>query len=184
MGVSIPPPPDEPTRPLTPAQPIPERERVHEREYVAAADDPRLDLLLDRVRSLRTAVALLGLVSLAALALGAYLLLTKEEEGDTRAGASRGSVASLEDRVDDLESDLRSRATKDDLDQVSEDQEALSDRIDDVAKRAKPADDAGADDELQSSIDRLDQNQQTLGDSIEKLDQRVADLEQEQQQQP
>ena len=65
--MSLPPPndPNDPTRPLRPAQPPRpvERERVVDR-VVEPEFDPRFALasLDDRVRSLRTAVVLLGLI--------------------------------------------------------------------------------------------------------------------------
>ena len=170
------PPPEEPTRPLRPTEP------VYEREVVPPEADPAL--LLDRIRSLRTALVLVGLVAVAALGIAAYAVLTKEEESDTQAGASRESVSRLADRVDALESDVRDRATKDDLSEVADDVESLNKRVDDVAKQAQSAssnDNSGTDDQLRSAIDQLNKNQQTLSDSIKDLDQRVSDLEQQAQ---
>jgi hypothetical protein len=177
----MPPPPEEPTRPLRPAgAPLPQ-EPVYEREVVPPAEDP---LLLDRLRSLRSAVVLLGLVAVAALALAVYALLTKEEETDTRAGASRERVVRLADRVRELESEVSDRATKDSVSQVADDQQSLGKRVDDVAKQASSAasdDNGGTDTQARTSINQLNQNVQTLSTSLKDLDQRVSDLESQSQ---
>jgi hypothetical protein len=93
--VSLPPDPDEPTRrlpPTEPAQPIREREVVTSHELEPAW----VQEVLDRLRSLRTAVALLGVVAVAALALALWALLMQEEEGDAR--LTRPSTVSVTGR--------------------------------------------------------------------------------------
>ena len=177
----MPPPPEEPTRPLRPAGAPPQREPVYERDVAPPPEDP---LLLDRLRSLRSAVVLLGLIAVAALALAVYALLTKEEERDTRAGASRERVVRLSDRVDELESEIKDRATKDSVSQVADDQQALGKRVVDVAKQASSAasnDNGGTDTQARTSINQLNENVQTLSSSIKDLDQRVSDLESQSQ---
>ena len=101
--VSTPPPPEdppeEPTRPLPPATPPPARVGV-EREVAAPVEDPyRTELLLDQLRSLRTALAIVGVIAVAALAVAVYAVLTKDEVSDAGAGASSQQVADLADRV-------------------------------------------------------------------------------------
>ena len=169
------PPPEEPTRPLSPA--------VHEREIAAPAEDPyRTEILLDQLRSLRAALAIVGVIAVAALGVALYTVLTKEEESDTGAGASRQQVEELADRVDALESDVEDRATKDDVSQIADDVEALGKRVDRVAKQSGSS---GTDSEARSSIDQVDENVRTLSQSVEDLDERVRELEdQSQQQQP
>jgi predicted RNase H-like nuclease (RuvC/YqgF family) len=174
---------DEPTRPLPPADPRPARV-VDEREVAAPVEDPyRTEILLDRLRSLRTALVLVGLIAVAALGVALYTLLTKEEESNTRAGASRQQVSQLSDRVDALESDVKNRATKDDLNQVDDDVKALSKRVDQLAKQAQSASSDSTDKQARSSIDQLDKNAQQLSQSVKDLDQRVRDLENQSQQQ-
>jgi predicted nucleic acid-binding Zn-ribbon protein len=169
------PPPEEPTRPLDPAAAPPPGRPVYEREV--PVEDP---VLLDSIRSLRTALVLVGLVAVAALALAAYTLITKEEESDTHASASREQVARLAERVDQLESDVDDRATKDAVKQVSDDVQSLSNRVDDVAKQASKANaNAGTDDQTKAALDQINQNQQTLSNSIKDLDTRVRALEQQ-----
>jgi hypothetical protein len=174
-------PPEEPTRPLPPPTPAPAR-RVYEREVAAPVDDPyRTEILLDRLRSLRTALAIVGLIAVAALAVAVYAVLAMEEESDAGGGASRQQVANLDDRVDALEAEVEDRATGDDVNRIADDVQALSDRVDQVAKQARSAastDNSGTDEQARASIDQLNQ-------SLTDLDERVRDLEaQAQQQQP
>ena len=181
-------PPEEPTRPLPPATPAPAGVGV-EREVAAPVEDPyRTELLLDQLRSLRTALTIVGVIAVAALAVAGYALLTKDEVSDAGAGASSQQVADLADRVDALEADVKTRATKNQVSQLSDDVKALSDRVDKVAKQSESAassDNGGTDEQARSSIDKLDQSVQTLSQDVKDLDRRVRDLEdQTQQQQP
>ena len=162
-------PPEEPTRPLPPARPVEyERERVVEPEF-----DPRYALasLEDRVRSLRTAVVLLGLVSLAALALAFYALIqAADDEGGNTRGADQAEVNRLEDRVERLE------------DQEAPDADAVNEALDGKA-------DAKDVEELQQAISDLQEqpaeaqpDEQTT-QALEDLSQRLDDLEQRVEQQ-
>jgi len=177
--------PEEPTRPLPPTTPPPAR-AVDDRAVAAPVEDPyRTELLLDQLRSLRTALAIVGVIAVAALAVALYAVITKEEESDTGAGASRQQVANLAERVDALESDVKDRATEDDVNQVADDVEALSNRVDKVAKQSQSAASSDTDKQARSSIDQLNTNVQTLSQNVKDLDERVRDLEdQAQQQQP
>ena len=180
--------PEEPTRPLPPATPPPARVGV-EREVAAPVEDPyRTELLLDQLRSLRTALAIVGMLAVIALAAAVYAVLTKDEVSDAGAGPSSQQVADLSDRVDALEADVKTRATKNQVSQLSADVKTLSDRVDKVAKQSQSAassDDGGTDEQARSSIDKLDQSVQTLSQDVNDLDRRVRDLEdQPQQQQP
>jgi uncharacterized protein YoxC len=177
-------PPEEPTRPLPPTTP-PRARVVDERAVAPLVEDPyRTEILLDQLRSLRTALAIVGIVAVAALGVALYTALTKEEESDAQAGASRQQVANLADRVDALESEVRDRATKDDVNQIADDVQALSKRVDQIAKQAQSAASSGTDKQARSSIDQLNDNAQTLSQSVRDLDGRVRDLEDQAQQQP
>jgi cell division protein FtsB len=181
-------PPEEPTRPLPPATPAPAEVGV-EREVAAPVEDPyRTELLLDQFRSLRTALTIVGVIAVAALGVAVYALLSEDEVSDGGAGANSQQVAGLDDRVDALEADVKTRATKNQVSQLSDDVKALSDRVDKVAKQSQSAassDDGGTDEQARSSIDKLDQNVQTLSQDVDDLDRRVRDLEgQTEQQQP
>ena len=152
-----------------------------EREVAAPVEDPyRTELLLDQLRSLRTALTIVGVIAVAALAVAGYALLSEDEESDDGAAASRQQVADLADRVDALEADVKTRATKNQVSQLSDDVKALSGRVDKVAKQSQSAassDDGGTDEQARSSIDELEQSVQTLSQDIKDLDRRVRDLE-------
>jgi len=157
-----------------------------EREVAAPVEDPyRTELLLDQLRSLRTAMAIVGLIAVAALAVAIYAVLTKDEGSDAGAGASTQQVADLDDRVDALEADVKTRATKNQVSQLSDDVKALSDKVATQSKTAASSDNGGTDEQARSSIDKLEQSVQTLSQDVKDLDRRVQDLEdQSQQQQP
>ena len=174
-------PPEEPTRPLPPTTPAPAGS-VYQREVAAPVEDPyRTEILLDRLRSLRTTLAIVGLIAVAALAVAVYAVLNMEEESDAGGGASGQQVANLDERVNALEAEVKDQATTDDVNRIADDVQALSVRVDRVAKQAQSAassDNSGTDEQARSSIDQLNQ-------SITDLDERVRDLEdQAQQQQP
>ena len=157
-----------------------------EREVAAPVEDPyRTELLLDQLRSLRTGLAIVGLIAVAALAVAVYAVLTKDEVSDAGAGASAQKVADLDDRVDALEADVKTRATKDQVSQLSDDVKALSDKVAKQSESAASSDNGGTDEQARSSIDKLEQTVQTLSQDVKDLDRRVQDLEdQTQQQQP
>ena len=157
-----------------------------EREVAAPVEDPyRTELLLDQLRSLRTALAIVGLIAVAALAVAVYAVLTKDEVSDAGAGASSQQVADLDDRVDALEADVKTRATKNQVSQLSDDVKALSDKVAKQSESAASSDNGGTDEQARSSIDKLEQSVQTLSQDLKDLDRRVQDLEdQPQQQQP
>ena len=157
--------PEEPTRRIPPTVPP--------REPAPVVVDER-DVLADRLRSLRTALALVGLLAATALGVGLYALLTQEEEDDSRRGATRSSVNRLEERVDELESKTGDAATKSAVSDLRSDQEELSRRIDELAEQ--PQDEDGGDTaQLQTAIE-------DLGTAVEDLQQRVEAVEQQQAQ--
>src|SRR5437868_6875666 len=101
-------PPDEPTRRLPPTQDPPPAQgpppRVREREYAPVEDDGAwLVELRDQISSLKTAVILLGVLSVVALALAAWALLSDKNDNSnsqpTGNAASASRVSQLEDRV-------------------------------------------------------------------------------------
>ena len=170
--------PDEPTRRLPPTGPA---EPLREREVVTTTEpDPAwVQEILDRLRSLRTGVALVAVLALAALGVGLWALLTQEEENDARRGASQERVSELEDRVDALENDTEDAASQDAVQGVREQQRELEERLSALEQQS---DDGAAEDvqaDLREVADAVEQN----GQAIEQLDQRVSDLEQEQQSQ-
>jgi polyhydroxyalkanoate synthesis regulator phasin len=101
--MSTPPlPPDRPTERLQPAAPPPQYERVVDPRAPVATDATILFTRLeDAISSLRTWLAVIGLVAVAALGLGLYAVL-RNDTGATGATASADRVARLNDRVDRL----------------------------------------------------------------------------------
>ena len=174
--MSLPPESDEPTRrlpPTRPAEPLPP-----EREVVREVDPAWTQEIVDRLRSLRTAVVLLTLLSLAALGVGVYALLTQEEESDTRRGASVERVRDLEERVDAVESEAEDAPSQDAVGRLRDQQRDLEERLSDVEEQS---DDSGVEDvrsDMQQLSDAIEQN----GEAIQQLDDRVSDVEQQQSQ--
>ena len=163
------PPPEDPTRRLTPATPPP----VTPSELAYVEGDPVTSraALLDDLRSLKRWLALVGLIALAALGVGLYTLLSSDEDGDGR-GASRATVRALDDRVDELENEVRDRATKSSVSELREDQQALGDRVDEVSRQAGQ----GADEEsVQDTVDELSRQIETLEGRIDAVEQTAGD---------
>ena len=178
--MSLPADPDEPTRrlpPTEPAQPIAEREVVTSRELEPAW----LQEVLDRLRSLRTAVGLLGVVAVAALGVALWALLTQEEESDARRGASSERVRDLENRVDDLESRLTDAASGDSVDRLRDAQGRLEERVQAVEDRVGGPS-AGAVEDLQGDVGQLGDAVEQIGGTVEDLEQRVDEVERAQTQ--
>ena len=175
--MSLPPESDEPTRRLPPTAPA---EPLREREVVAAEPDPVwVQEILGRLRSLRTWVALVGVLALAALGVWLWALLTQEEEGDARQGASQERVQQLEERVDELESETEDAASQNAVDELRDQQQDLEERMRAVENQAA---DGGAVEDVQADVRQLSDAVEQIGQSIEQLDQRVSDLEQQQSQ--
>ena len=159
--------PEEPTRRIPPTAPP--------REPAPVLVDER-DVLADRLRSLRTALVLVGLLALTALGVGLYALLTQEEEDDARQGATSSSVKKLDERVDELETRVDDSATKSGVSELRSDQEELSDRVEALEKDQQSQDQESGDTaELQTAIE-------DLGTAVEDLQQRVEAVEQQQAQ--
>lgn len=173
--MSMPPPPEEPTRPMTTRGY--EREQVVDR-VVEPEFDPRFALasLEDRLRSLRTAVVMLALVSLAALALGFYALLQSEDAERGDGGADAAEVSALEDRVDELESreaadpDTVQKAIEDKAD--AKDVAALEQAVEEL--REQPAEtEEGTDPETAQAITDLTQRLDDLEARVEQMEQQA-----------
>ena len=166
---TTPPPPDRPTQPLRPIQPEPP---VVEERYVAPAGVDTTSMLLaleDAVGSLRTWLAVVGLVAVAALGIGIYALM--QDDDDTRGSrsglASDERVSRLDDRIDRLSRQVQTlRAGNSGGDSTAE----LGDRLDDLEntvetlgeRRAPDATQAieelsGRIDDLRSDVDALEQ---------------------------
>jgi hypothetical protein len=146
--------PDDPTRPTPP--------------YAAVANGSWLEELRDQVRSLRTAVVLLGVLLLVTLGIAAWALLANQDDGAStaRRGVSPARLANLEDRVSDLEARVRDAPAKGDLAQLGAQQKVLDARLDTLEKAS---DDAAS----QQSVDQVQRD-------LEDLQKRVDEIEQQQ----
>jgi polyhydroxyalkanoate synthesis regulator phasin len=178
-------PPEDPTRPLAPvgappvAAPPP---LVGVRERVVVPDDSAFrQMVLDRLDSLRTGLAVVAVLSLLALALAGWTLLREHQDRTARprGGASSAQIQSLRNRVQDLDSRIGDAAAKADV-------ADLARRVDDLAGKAtaKPAPASGSDTQARQSLDQLNQTVTTLNQSVTDLDKRVRTLEDQAQQSP
>lgn len=149
--------------PRGPDDPVPPRDG----EYVA--DDPALahEELADRLRSLRTMLALVALLSLAALGVGLWALLEDANDRDRR-GASPERVSQLEDRADELERELDNRASDESVEELRGEQEQLADRVEALGEA--------------TSGDETEQALESLRQDVAELEQRVEELEAQQEQ--
>jgi outer membrane murein-binding lipoprotein Lpp len=165
-------PPDEPpTRRIDPAPPP---TGVHEREVVAEEPGMTRAAVLDELRSLKTATAIIGVISILALGAALWALLANDEgDGRDATGASNERVADLEQRIDRLENDVEDTASDSSVSELRQEVEQLNERVGQVSERAG---DSGADEETSQAVEEL-------GQQVEQLDQRVDDVEQAQQQQ-
>lgn len=165
-------PEDRPTEPLRPRAPVATTAAV-EREVTDPGWVARLE---DEVRSLKGLLALVGVLSVAALGLSLYALLADEDDADAT-GASRERVAQIDERVDRLESRAGDTSEESDVAKV---QEELGEKAD----QADVDELATALDELQSSVDAGgddDAVAQELASLREDLDTLAAEVEQMQQ---
>jgi len=166
--MATPPPPDRPTEPLRPIRPEPPP--VVQERYVAPAGVDTTSMLLaleDAVGALRTWLAVVGLVAAAGLGIAIYALTKTDDSGGSRAGlASDTRVSRLDDRVDRLSRQLQTLRAAGGGDSTAE----LGDRLDDLESTvktlsARPATDAtqaieelsGRIDDLRSDVDALEQ---------------------------
>ena len=169
---NAPPPPDGPTEPLPSAGQAIVDERLPA-EPLVAAEPLAIARFEDALRSLRTAVVLLGLLAVAALGVAIYALV-KSQEAD-RGSASSGRVATLDDRVDKLSRDpqrtresTRGTADASDLNQVSN-------RLSDKASSADVRDLERTVAKLQTQVDSSDD----AGAALDQVDRRLDDLSRE-----
>ena len=150
-----------PTRRIPPTPP---GEPPRETEYV----DPALEEIRDRLRSLRTALALAALLATAALGVALYTLLSDEdrEAGDGPRGASSTRVSQLDERVDELESEIDDRATKTAVSDLREDQRELQEQVE---KASAQAAEGGGDEETQQAVEDLRGDVQALQQRVDEV---------------
>jgi polyhydroxyalkanoate synthesis regulator phasin len=144
--------PDDPTR-----RPAP---------YAPGENGYWLEELRDQLRSLKTAVVLLGILVVVSLGVAAWALLANQGDSgsSTPRGASASRVTNLERRVSDLEARVRSAPSKGDLADVRAQQKVLAGRVDTVEKASRDA-------ASQQSVDQLQQDVRDLQKRVDTLEQ-------------
>jgi uncharacterized coiled-coil protein SlyX len=155
--------PDDPTRRLAPAP-----AHRHASVYVETTDEALWrQEVRDRLRSQATAIALVGVLAVAGLAVGLWAVLSGTADDD---GASSARVQRLEQRVDRVEAALRQRAA------ALEDVGALGDRQRTLEQRIQ-----GLEQDVAEPAEQLDAVTQAIAgtqQAVEQLEQRVDQLEQ------
>ena len=163
-------PPDRPTEPLRPIRPEPP---VVEERYVAPAGVDTTSMLLaleDAVGALRTWLAVVGLVAVAALGIGIYALM---QDDDANTSGSRSGLASdervsrLDDRIDRLSRQVQTlragNSGGDSTAELGDRVDELEDTVETLGERSAPdatqaiEDLSGRIDELRSDVDALEQ---------------------------
>jgi hypothetical protein len=151
----------------------PETRSRHDRDsaLIYESDGSWRALLLDRLASLRAAVAIVGVLALVALGVAVWALLGSAGSDEGRR-VSAARVRSLEQRVDELSGKVDGAASEQAVSRVSGQLRALGERVDTVERRQ-----AGALQELDTQVQRIDQ-------AIKDLQQRMDALERRQQSAP
>lgn len=157
-------PPTRPVRPIEPRDPV-------ARETVTTAEPGWAAGIEDAIRSLRTLAGAALALALVAGGLAVWSL-TRSDGEDSGASATR--VSSLDDRVDrlerqvgdaepaDLEERIEDRATKGDLEKLTEDVEELRTQVRDTSE-------GGQDSEARDAVEALDQRVTDLAEEVESL---------------
>jgi outer membrane murein-binding lipoprotein Lpp len=160
--MSTPPlPPDRPTEPLVPRAPVAPAVPVAAERMVEPVVDPQwVARLEDQIRSLRTFMALLTLLSLAALGVGVYALIKAQDNQDQSASQSR--VARLDNRVDQVESDLKRKSEETDVSRLE-------------GRLSSKADDSKVS-QLQQSVTQLRTQLKSAGENKTDATKAVTDL--------
>ena len=180
---TAPPPPDGPTEPLPPPEPAIVDERLPA-DPLVAADPLAIARFEDALRSLRTAVVLLGLLSVAALGVAVYALVKSQEP--TKAlptapvASARRPGRQAEQGPPAYPRDTSGTADESDVNQVqdqlsekasSADVRTLERTVAKLQTQVTSSDDAGA------ALDQVDQR-------LDDLSRDVRDLQAEQQTSP
>lgn len=146
----------------------------------AAAVDPGwMARVEDQIRSLKSMMALIGVLALAALGVALYDLLT-DDEGDGR-GASRDRVAQLGDRVDRLEGRAGGASEESDVTRLQKGLAAKAEQSD-VEDLGNQVGELRGAVEAGGSDDSVAQDLATLSERVDQLAADVEELRKESQQ--
>ena len=174
------PPEDRPTEPLRPRQAVAAERVVAHEPAVDAGWAARIE---DSLRSVKSMLALVGLLAAAAFGLALYELLTDDDGGG---GASRERVAQLDDRVDRLEKKAGGTSEESDVADVRDGLEDKADKADVDALGEQV-------EELQASVEAAGSGQENaasaddvaaLSEQVEQLAADVEELQAQAEQQP
>lgn len=162
------PPEDRPTEPRRPREPAVTHERTG---YADRAWAVKID---DQLRSLKSMMALLGVLAAAALGVALYTLLADDEDAGGGAGGERVSrlddrIGALEDRAEKASDDGDVKRLREDLGDKAEqdDVEALGEQLDELrsAVEAGSGEDAASAEDLAALSNRVDE----LAAEVEEL---------------
>jgi outer membrane murein-binding lipoprotein Lpp len=120
--------------------------------------------LLDELRSLKRALALVGVIAIAALGVALWALLDQQDSGDGTSGASSERVSRLEDRVDELEGDVEDAASDESVSRLRQEQEDLAEQVGQLSEQSSGSD-------SQEAVDQLEQQVEDLGGRVDDLEQ-------------
>ncbi len=132
----------------------------------------RIALLADDLRTLRTALVVVGLLAAAALGLGIWSLLEGEDDDEGRTSL-RGRTVQLDRRVDELETRVGQASEESDV-------TALERRLERALSSARSADRTAtqsreAYDQLRGRISDLADTNEELADRVQALEQGAGD---------
>jgi hypothetical protein len=161
--VSIPPGSDDPTRRIPPEQ-LPVRRR--DVAYVESEDLLWRQEAHDRLRSLTSAVVMLTVLAVSALGIALWALFADPQD---ERGASVARTGELEERIEELESELGQSASRDALSTVREQQRSLDQRLQALdAQTQQPTEDL---DLMRDALVETQQAVQQLGERLDALEQ-------------
>lgn len=134
----------------------------------------------DQIRNLKQLCAALGVLALLAAGLAVWALVA-DDEGEGEGGTvSQSRVARLDDRVDDLEKQVRDSSDESQTQELQKDLDAKADKEDldtlqsEVQDLRQAVDDADSGDGAQQAVDQL-------GQRVDQLEQDVEELQNQQQ---
>jgi uncharacterized protein HemX len=130
------------------------------RERVVAADDELIAELNDHLRSFRRMLALVAILSLAALGVALWALLADQEED-------------LDQRLSALENDFIETPTNADIARIDEERRALTKRVRDLTTQFREAQESRV---RPTAVEALEEDVTALTERVDELETTVDDL--------